>query len=226
MSLTQPKQYYWIYSENNDRITMPWLQISTLDNSYGSNLKLVIANTVYQGATAIGYVDMGFNTDQVLARNEDWLVLTSDIYDFATYNLSLSGVEYITAPLNKTVDLEVISKFGFGTNGSLHSITTGVGNHTIDYDGATRDSTLTMLAGWDSVNLIDHPDIPGTQYWTLIRRDYSELDAYSLFSGYRIRMESGGVSMGNNLGIVNYGEIERIFLSNARSGSVRIGRSR
>ena len=77
---------------------------------------------------------------------------------------------------------------------------------------AIKDNSLHLGGGWDSVTLDDHFDVPGEQYWSLIRRDGNPLDAYSLLTGRRIRMEDGQESINGDPTNMNFGEVELVFL--------------
>ena len=201
----------------DDTLIFPWREVYGDSGVRLNNHWTITALPNYQ-VNQIAYVDMGLDTPVVsnLARELDHLTLAEN----GTFVLNISGVEFLDAPLTKTVDLEVVGKQGFTTDGSFNSIKVNVGNHNIYYTGATRDSTLFMGSGWDEVLLKDHPDIPGEQYWSLIRRADGQMDAYSLFSGYRIRMEGGGTTWNNNNGTINYGEVDIISLRNARTGTI------
>ena len=166
------------------------------------------AKTTTDATTGITTTEMVIDT-----RSQDWLTLDNVGVSGAPWVLNVVGVEYMDAPLIETVDLEIIGTEGITTNGSYHSITMHVGDQVMVYTGATRDSSLFMGTGYDTVNLSDNLDIPGTQYWSLIRQVDGSLDAYNLFSGYRVRLEGGyqgWTAMESTL--VNYGEIERLNL--------------
>jgi len=216
MSVVSGQDYYWAFT-GDGTLDYAWLYLQSSDGSYVNN-HWRINSLLFGGWTSIGYVDMGLNASFTLARDEDWLTLSNNIVDTGHFRLNLKGVEYIDAPLDKNISLEVVSKEGFTTDGSLISLSMNVGNHTLNYWDAARDSTLFQGSGWDTVNLNDNPDIPGTQYWSLIRRSDGQIDAYSLFSGNRIRLEGGTVTWNNNNNTMNYGEVEKFFMKNARTG--------
>ncbi len=216
MSVVQGQDYYWAFT-GDGTLDSAWLYLQSSDGSYVNN-HWRINSLLFGGWTSIGYVDMGLNASFSLARDEDWLTLSNTITNTGHFRLNLKGVEYIDAPLDKNISLEVVSKDAFTTDGSLISLSMNVGNHTLNYWDAARDSTLFQGSGWDTVNLNDNPDIPGTQYWTLIRRGDGQIDAYSLFSGNRIRLEGGTVTWNNNNNTMNYGEVEKFFMKNARTG--------
>ena len=206
---------FTIYGD--DTLIFPWREVYANSSDRLNEHWTITALPNYQ-VNQVAYVDMGLDTPVVsnLARELDHLTLAEN----GTFVLNIRGVEFLDAPLTKTVDLEVVGKEGFTTDGSFNSVKVNVGNHNIYYTGATRDSTLFMGYGWDEVLLKDHPDIPGEQYWSLIRRADGQMDAYSLFSGYRIRMEGGGTTWNNNNGTINYGEVDIISLRNARTGTI------
>ena len=216
MSVVQGQNYYWAFT-GDGTLDYPWLYLQSGDGSYVGN-HWIVNSLLYGGATSIGYVDMGLNPSFTLARDEDWLTLSNTITNTGNFRLNLKGVEYIDAPLDKNISLEVVSKEGFTTDGSLVSLSMNVGNHALTYWDAARDSTLFEGSGWDTINLADNPDIPGTQYWSLIRRADGQIDAYSLFSGNRIRLEGGTVTWNNNNNTMNYGEVEKFYMQNARTG--------
>jgi Ca2+-binding RTX toxin-like protein len=140
-------------------------------------------------------------------------------FDIAgTYTIDLKNVEYVDGVLGKSVSLFLYNHFGFTTDGSIDAIRANIGNHEIYYTTVVKDSTLMLGAGWDQVRLIDHEDLPGNQYWTLIRRDHNEVDAYSLITGRRVRLMDGAESKNAQPGEKNYGEVEDIFLVNSRTG--------
>ena len=82
--------------------------------------------------------------------------------------------------LDTTTQITWVDHYGATTDGSLDKLYADVGNHEFNFTTAIKDSFLHLGAGWDVVNLIDHRDVPDTQYWAMIRRDDNALDAYSL----------------------------------------------
>lgn len=147
-------------------------------------------------------------------RNEDRVT-----FDLAgSYQMILSDVEYVDSTLTSDTHLRHYGHFGFSTDGSVRSIVADVGNHHMDFTTAIKDNSLNLGNGWDIVTLGDHLDIPGTQYWSLIRRGNNELDAYSLLTGHRIRMEGGAESLNGVLGNRNFGEVEQLVLADYRAG--------
>jgi len=206
---------------NNASLTDFWTRIYADNRSY-ANQKWTISGGVNGGSNSIGVVDMGLNTNLSgqFQWQKDWLELSTTRLDSTqNFKLYLIDVEYISAPLYKNISLEITSGLGFSTDGSLASITTRVGNHTLVYDNAIRDSSVFMGNGWDVIKLIDNPYIPGEQYWSYIRRTDGQLDLYSLFSGKRIRLQ-GGAPTYDSAGRMNFGEVEQINLKNARTSSV------
>ncbi|MFP1646550.1 hypothetical protein [Pontitalea aquivivens] len=199
--------HYYIYGD--DILNYLWSHL------YGDNGWIAdhwtIASTPYYGSNNVAYVDMSLNITATDSRDNDRLTLTDPIGNTSRYVLNIKGVEHIDAPLADGVDLEIVGKVGFTTDGSLNSLRMNIGNHDMIYTGTTRDQTLFMGGGWDTVDLTDHPDIPGTQYYASIRRADGEVDLYSLFSGYRIRIQEGGVTWDNTNGYINYGEVERVY---------------
>lgn len=213
----------------SDTLSAPWRYISG-NNSYVNEHWTLLVRPVVLPST-VGYVDMSLNTVPTYTdstrsvtvadtRDQDRLTLDNEGVVGAPWVLNVVGVEHIDTPLDELVDLEIIGKTGFTTNGSLHSITANVGHHTITYTGTTRDSSLFTGSGYDTVELSDHLDIPSTQYWSVIRRADGELDAYSLFSGYRVRMEGGYQGWtASTSSLYNYGEVEQINLAVYDTGS-------
>jgi Ca2+-binding RTX toxin-like protein len=184
---------------------------------FGSNMWVgehwTIRSLPFYGQNNAAYVDMSLNVQLVDSRDNDRLTLTDPNGQGATYVLNIRGVEHVDAPATDEVHLEIVGKVGFTTDGSLDSLRMNVGHHTMVYTGATRDQTLFMGSGWDTVQLIDHPDVSNTQYWSVIRRVDGELDAYSLYSGNRVRMQEGSVTWGNTNGRSNYGEVDEVQLA-------------
>lgn len=215
--------YYHFYMEDGDTLSEPWRAVWG-NNGYANDHWTIATRPVPLSAN-VGYVDMSLSTavpylhtDTGLtvndARGQDWLTLDNVGVSGASWVLNVVGVEYIDTPLAQVNDLEIIGPDGFTTNGSYHSITMRVGDQEMVYTGATRDSSLFMGPGYDTVNLGDHLDIPGTQYWSLVRRADGQIDAYSLFSGYRVRLEGGYKGWTEFAStIVNYGEIEKVNLA-------------
>lgn len=191
----------------NDTLLSPWREVTALTPR--ENHHWTIAALPNYAVQQVGFVDMGLHNPMANAIDEDRLTLAEN----GTFVLNIRGVSHIDAAPDKTVNLEVVGRDGFTTDGSFNSVTVRVGNHEIFYTGATRDSTLFTGSGWDQVRLIDHPGVNGTQYWAVVRRADGEVDAYSLYSGYRIRMEDGGTTWGNVNGRINYGEVDEIYLA-------------
>ncbi|WP_439549786.1 beta strand repeat-containing protein [Falsiroseomonas sp.] len=131
------------------------------------------------------------------ARLQDRLTLSNGLAGGSTvsrtWTVNVKGAEFIEALAGQNVDLRLTTPLNFTTNGSLQSIHIDTGNQIIGYTGAARDSLLFAGLGEDTARLLDHPDIGGDQYWSLIRFEGGQIDAYSLYSGMRIRMEGTGV---------------------------------
>lgn len=206
MSVWQVKPYKFNVV-GDDMLLSPWREITGLGERINNHWQ--IAALPNYAVQQVAFVDMGMHTPAAHAKDDDRLTLAEN----GKFVLNLRGVEHIDADLNKNVDLEVVSKTGFTTDGSFNSVTVNVGNHNIYYTGATRDSSLFTGFGWDQVRLIDQPLVWGTQYWAIVRREDGEVDAYSLYSGYRVRMEGGGATWGNASGRLNYGEVDEIYLA-------------
>lgn len=137
----------------------------------------------------------------------------------AAYKLALQGVEFVDAPVGHETHLQIITKDGFTTDGTLASITMHVGHQEMTFTGAARDSTIFMGSGYDKINFVDHLDVPGQQYWSVVRRPDGELDVYSLFSGNKVQLGGGykGWTAAAS-SLMNYGEVEEITLKDARTG--------
>ncbi len=131
------------------------------------------------------------------ARLQDRLTLSNGLAGGSTvsrtWTVNVKGAEFIEALAGQNIDLRLTTPLNFTTNGSLQSIHIDTGNQIIGYTGAARDSLLFAGLGEDTARLLDHPDIAGQQYWSLIRFEGGQIDAYSLYSGMRIRMEGTGV---------------------------------
>ena len=147
-------------------------------------------------------------------RLEDRLTLDFEGTQYAV----IKNVEYVDSTLDTTTNLRTYGHLGFATDASLESIYANVGNHEMSFTAAIKDNSLHLGDGGDAVNLVDHFDIPGQQYWSLIRQDGHQLDAYSLLTGRKIRMEDGQESLNGNVDYHNFGEVEWLHLANARSG--------
>lgn len=219
MAAIQRRPYNWVLTNNNNGATVDTLnanwQYVSAGNMLRTDQRWTIANLPYGG---IGYVDMGLDSGDLHARDRDWLHLTYNARSFATYKLLLKGVDYVSAESNKLITLESVGPDGFTTNGSLYAIKLGVGNQTITYQNATRDSTLYMGAGFDRVIFEDDPFTPQTETWALIRRDPGQIDAYNLVTGFRVRIEGGTTTWDSSLNYTNYGEVENIQVRNSVTG--------
>lgn len=216
MAIFQKKPLNWFIT-GNDLLNQPW-QFATAGNLGRVNHHWTITSLPKGGTQAVGFVDMGLDSPTALAYNKDRLTLTYDVRKDTTYTLSMKGVEYVNAPLDKDISLVSVGPTGFTTDGSLVRIKTGVGNQTLAYESAARDSVVFMGAGRDAVQLDDNPFTEGTQYWALIRRGLGQVDAYNLQTGNFVRMEGGTSTWGNTNRYINYGEIEEIYATHARSG--------
>lgn len=228
---------YGYYMSDSDTLSYPWRYVwATYSGWVNEHWTLGTSPVPLPGN--VGYVDMSINNDysgtrynSILSltapadpyadpRHLDWLTINPHSTGTGVWVLNISGVEFVDAPLTETVNLEIVGKTGFTTDGSLKSLRMNVGNQDMIYTGTTRDATLFMGPGYDTVTLVDHPDIPGTQYWSLVRRADGQLDAYNLYSGYHIRMEGGyqGWTASPST-IMNYGEIEKVILANYETGT-------
>lgn len=160
------------------------------------------------------YLNLSSQTGYVDPRDADRVTFEEE----GTHQVILKDVEYVDATVGTEVDLIQVGHFGFTSDASLDRIYADVGNHAMQFTTAIKDNSLHLGDGWDSVTLGDQLDIPGAQYWGLIRRADGVLDAYSLLTGYRIRMEDGAEARNGVQGYRNFGEVEQIFLKDARTG--------
>ena len=152
----------------------------------------------------VAMIDMSGNNQYDDPRNADRV--TFDLDDHQV--IFPKNVEYFDSSLDTTTQITWVDHYGATTDGSLDKLYADVGNHEFNFTTAIKDSFLHLDAGWDVVNLIDHRDVPDTQYWAMIRRDDNALDAYSLLTGRRIRMEDGLESRNGDEGNHNFGEVE------------------
>lgn len=203
--------------DGNDTLRSPWREVT--GNGDRINNHWIIDALPQPLPGQVGFVDMGLNNSAALARDEDRLTLSQA----GNYVLNLRGVEHFDADPTKVITAEVVGKTGFTTDGSFNALTVNVGNHEIFYTGALKDSTLFTGTGWDQVRLIDQPDIAGTQYWAIVRRADGEVDAYSLFSGFKVQFAGGGTTWGNVNGLINYGEVDEIYLASRFGGNLLFG---
>jgi len=162
----------------------------------------------------VAMIDMSGNNQYDDPRNADRV--TFDLDDHQV--IFPKNVEYFDSSLDTTTQITWVDHYGATTDGSLDKLYADVGNHEFNFTTAIKDSFLHLGAGWDVVNLIDHRDVPDTQYWAMIRRDDNALDAYSLLTGRRIRMEDGLESRNGDEGNHNFGEVEILTLGDSRNG--------
>jgi Ca2+-binding RTX toxin-like protein len=200
--------------DGNNTLRSPWREVTGNGDRVNNHWTFDAVPQPLPGQ--VGFVDMGLNNPTTLARDEDRLTLSQAGH----YVLNIRGVEHLDADSTKAVSVEVVGKTGFTTDGSFDSIKVNVGNHEIRYTGALEDSTLFTGTGWDQVRLIDQPDQAGTQYWAVVRRADGEVDAYSLFSGFKVQFADGGTTWGNTSGRLNYGEVDEIYLASRLPGDL------
>lgn len=186
-----------------------------MSNESAPNIQIVYTNSyAYNQSNQLVYTQDSGAED---LRTADRLTLDhKNVGPDASYHLALQGVEYVDAPVeNLDTHLRIITKDGFTTDGTLASVTMHVGHQEMVFTGAARDSTIFMGAGYDTIEFVDHLDVPGEQFWSVIRRPDGELDVYSLFSGYRVQLGGGykGWTAAPSA-LMNYGEIEQITLRN------------
>jgi Ca2+-binding RTX toxin-like protein len=186
-----------------------------MSNEAAPNISVVYTQSYkYNGSGELVYATDGGTAD---LRTADRLTLDhKNVGPESSFKLALQGVEFIDAPVdNLDTKLQIITKNGFETDGTLASLTMHVGRQEMTFTGAARDSTIFMGPGYDTIDFVDHLDVPGEQFWSVIRRPDGELDVYSLFSGYRVQL--GGGYKGWTAAyspLMNYGEVEKITLRN------------
>ena len=175
-----------------------------------ANQWLTLTRQGFNESGQLPYLNLSSNTPHSSGdvRIEDRITFDFD----GTQRAVVKNVEYIDSTLDTTTHLRTAGHFGFTTDASLDSIYANVGNHHMTFTTAIKDNSLHLGGGWDSVTLDDHFDVPGEQYWSLIRRDGNPLDAYSLLTGRRIRMEDGQESINGDPTNMNFGEVELVFL--------------
>lgn len=205
---------WWIYGAGDTQWFWSRFQAG---GGFRESQWLTISHRPVAAPAEAAIVDLSGNDTFVDPREAD--AVTFDIE--GRHTILPRDVEYFESSLATTTDVRWLEHFGATTDGSLDVLFADVGNHDFDFTAAVKDSSLHLGAGWDRVDLIDHRDIPGEQYWSLIRRGDNSIDAYSLLTGRRISMEDGVESRNGTPGNKNFGEVEQIFLTHAQSGSPR-----
>ena len=189
-----------------------------MSNQDANSISTVFTSTYdYVGGNLVYTTDSGTSD----TRSADRLTLDHhDVGPDAAFRLALQDVEFVDAPVNMETHLEIITKDGFETDGTLASVTMNVGHQAMSFTGAARDSEIFMGAGYDTIDFADHLDVPGEQFWSAIRRADGELDVYSLFSGHRVQLGDGykGWTAATST-LMNYGEVEEISLQNYENGN-------
>lgn len=189
-------------------INYSWLQFRPSGSQTGSQW-LAIKQTGGIRTGELPAVDLGPNE---VGTGGDHRLEDRVTFDVAgTQRVMLRDVEYVDSTLLTETHLRHAGHFGFTTDGSLESIHADVGNHALNFTTAIKDSSLFLGDGFDVVRLEDQLDVRGEQYWSLIRRDGNMLDAYSLLTGRRVRMEDGLESLNGEAGNRNFGEIEQVI---------------
>lgn len=188
-----------------------------MSNQDVNDISIVYTSTYgYVGSTLAYTTDSG-SSDY---RSADRLTLDHhDVGHDAAFKLALQDVEFVDAPVNMETHLEIITKDGFVTDGTIASLTMNVGHQAMSFTGAARDSEIFMGAGYDTIKFDDHLDVPGEQFWAVIRRADGEMDVYSLFSGHRVQLGDGykGWTAAAST-LMNYGEIEEFTIRNYEDG--------
>ncbi|SFL09659.1 calcium-binding protein [Falsiroseomonas stagni] len=181
----------------NEVMSKAWNRMVT--GSQKSNEHWTVTSLPTEQRNVTPLIDMGGDIASLSgdARLQDRLTLSNGMAPGSTvsrtWTMSVKGAEFIEALTGQNIDLRLTTPLNFTTNGSLQSIHIDTGDQIIGYTGAARDSLLFAGLGNDTARLLDHPDIAGQQYWSLIRFEGGQIDAYSLYSGMRIRMEGTGV---------------------------------
>jgi len=210
-NLPNDNYLWWIYGAGNTEWF--WSRFQAGGGFYESQW-LTVSHRPVVAANETAIIDLSGHSSYVDPRDADRVTFNLD----GQHVILPRGVEYFDSTLHTATEIRWIEHFGSTTDGSLNKLHADVGNHEFNFTTAIKDSSLHLGAGWDSVNLIDHRDIPGTQYWALIRRDDNSLDAYSLLTGRRVRMEDGLESRNGLPGKHNFGEVEILTLDDSRNG--------
>ena len=200
--------YHLWYVFGDAYMDFPWSSAFAGGSRFESQW-LTVRQFPWSAPGRMPHVDLGEHVTSPIGEYRDEDRLTFDLS--GNYSTIVNNVEYVDSTLETETHLNHFGHLGFTTDGSFDSLKAFVGNHEMHFTTAIKDSTLDLGAGWDIVSLDDHRDLPGTQYWSLIRRDYNQVDLYSLITGNRIRMEGGAESLIGDAGFRNYGEIEQII---------------
>lgn len=214
-ALPNDNYLWWIYGAGDTEWF--WSRFQAGGGFYESQW-LTISHRPVIAPSEAGIIDLSGNNTFVDPRDADAVTFDID----GRHMILPRNVEYFDSSLATTTEIRWLEHFGATTDGSLDILFADVGNHDFDFTAAIKDSSLHLGAGWDRVDLIDHRDIPGEQYWALIRRDDNELDAYSLLTGRRIRMEDGLESRNGLAGKHNFGEVEILTLADSRNGGTPV----
>lgn len=214
-ALPNDNYLWWIYGAGDTEWF--WSRFQAGGGFYESQW-LTISHRPVIAPSEAGIIDLSGNNAFVDPRDADAVTFDID----GRHMILPRNVEYFDSSLATTTEIRWLEHFGATTDGSLDILFADVGNHDFDFTAAIKDSSLHLGAGWDRVDLIDHRDIPGEQYWALIRRDDNELDAYSLLTGRRIRMEDGLESRNGLAGKHNFGEVEILTLADSRNGGTPV----
>lgn len=206
---------HWAIFNQSGTATQFWSRITS--NGSNSNDILRLEQTPFPQASWAAPIDMGGNTGFGLARDNDRLILAKN----SEFRLALRGVEYVNAAPGFTVDLAQVGVGGFTTDGSVRKLSANVGNHTVIYENAVRDSTVFLGNGYDRVSLATNPDVVAQgqdSYWITRRLPDNSMISYSLFSGNTIQLADGGLAMNALPSRGNYGEIEIMDFRDRNNG--------
>lgn len=196
MAKTKLNATDWRLSGNETLTTAGWRYIYGSSNWTNDTVTLAAMPSARPGE--VGYINLGLGTDTLIfAKN-------------GNYVLNVLNTEVIKAArANTSVNVKFTQANGFTTDGSLLSIKLDVGHQDLVYTGATLNSTLSMGQGYDQVFFNGTADFD--KYWTFIRQSKGQLDAYNLYSGYKVRLQDD-----NGL---NWGQIEKITTANVDGGT-------
>ena len=206
---------HWAIFNQSGTATQFWSRITSGANI--SNDVLRLEQTPFPQASWAAPIDMGRDTGNALARDNDRLILAKT----SEFRLALSGVEYVQVASGFTVDLVQAGVGGFTTDGSVRNLSANVGNHTIVYENAVRDSKVFLGNGYDRVTLATNPDVVAQgqdTYWITRRLADNSVISYSLYSGNTIQLAGGGLGMNAIASRGNYGEIEIMDFRDRNNG--------
>lgn len=198
---------YWWLVDGYGLAFLPWNRIFSA--SSWSNDRLVITSRPSVEREGVALIDLLDSGAPGLVQDMDHVELGLA----GSHFIALRNVDYVSTQLPEplAVDLHQLDHFGFTTNGTLRSITSGVGNHLVTFETAKRDSSVFLGDGFDRVVLADDPDIVAYEtFWTVRREFDNSVIAYALSTGNVVELEGGETAMYATNSFRNYGEIERL----------------